>query len=325
MINKNHPIKDKKMIKYSFLLFAIIFILNTQNILGATNTSVPLPPFPTNPQAIANTDISNTIIQENIKTRMEIKQYCDQKIATMIETVKTEGKDIIGQNFAEFDRRIHELSQKLFIKMIIAVFTTILLACLVYYIIRRRIEKKHMPKAMHFREVSISPTQIGLIAEPMKTELSPPIPRITPQAPTPANTPTPAPAGTQTTNDLPVFTKEELSPPIPPQTHQEAPQQAYQPPVFPNLQQPIILSPREREQIIKEQEQVETKRKKEAEKKLAKLIDEHNRNIKQRKKLQKKLDKPEKTKLELDAEKENINKEIDDISKQYGFTIPRKT
>lgn len=322
------------MIKYSFLLFAIIFILNTQIILGATNSSVPLPNFPTNPQAIANTDITNIVIQENIKTRMEIKQYCDQKIAIMIETVKTEGKDIIGKNFAEFDKRIHELSQKLFIKMIIGVFSTVLLACLIYYIIRRRIEKKHMPRAMHFREVSISPTQIGLIAEPMKQEITPPIPRITPQAPTPQTTSTPAPAGTQTNasaNELPIFPQAELSPPIPPQTPLTPEQQLsqlytkqYQQPTFPNLQQPIILSPRERDQIIREQEQVEAKRKKEAEKKLNKLIDEHNRVNKLRKKLKEKLSKPEQTKIELDAEKENIDKEIDEISKKYGLVIPRK-
>jgi hypothetical protein len=210
--------------------------------------------------------------------------------------------------------------------MIIAVFTTILLACLVYYIIRRRIEKKHMPKAMHFREVSVSPTQIGLIAEPIKKELTPPIPRITPQAPTPETTPTIPPAGTQTTtlpNELPIFQQTELSLPIPTQTQQQASQQDYQLPAFPNLQQPIILSPRERDQIIREQEVVEEKRKKEAEKKLNKLIDEHNKNAKLRKKLKKKLDKPEQTKIELDAEHENLEKEINEISKKYNITIPR--
>jgi hypothetical protein len=319
MITKITSLKDKKKITYFFLLFAIIFILNTQNILGATNTSVPLPPFPNNPQATASQDATNIIIQENIKTRMEIKQYCDQKIATMIETVKTEGQNFIGQNFAEFDKRIHELSNKIFIKIIIGIFSTVLLACIVYYIIKRKIEKKHMPRAMNFREVAISPNQVGLIAEPMKTEITPPIPRIKPIAPTP------------TTNDLPTFPQTELSPPIPPQApltqQQQLTQlynQQYQQPTFPNLQQPIILSPRERDRIIREQEEVERRRKKEAEKKLNKLIDEHNRVNKQRKKLKEKLSKPEQEKIELDAEHENIDKEIEEISKKYGIVIPRK-
>jgi hypothetical protein len=251
------------------------------------------------------------IIQENIKTRMEIKQYCDQKIATMIETVKTEGKDIIGSNFAEFDRRIHELSQKLVIKMIIAIFTTILLACLVYYIIKRKIEKKHMPKAMNFREVSISPTQIGIIAEPIKTETtSTPAPTIKPQTTTPPK-------------ELPIFPEAELSPKTPLQIHQEAPQQApYQPPTFPNLQQPIILSPRERDQIIREQEEVETKRKKEAEKMIDKLLTEHNKIVNKRNKLQKKLKKPQQEKKELEENHDEIQKQIDDISQKYNIKIP---
>jgi len=334
MVTKITSLRDKKKITYFFLLFAIIFILNTQNILGATNSSVPLPPFPNNPQATASQDVTNIIIQENIKTRMEIKQYCDQKIATMVETVKTEGQSFIGQNFAEFDRRIHELSNKIFIKIIIGIFSTVLLACLVYYIIKRKIEKKHMPRAMHFREVAISPNQVGLIAEPMKTEITPPIPRIKPIAPTPETTITPMPAGmttAQTTNELPSFPQTELSPPIPPQApltqQQQLSQlyaQQYQQPTFPNLQQPIILSPRERDRIIREQEEVERKRKKEAEKKLNKLIDEQNRVNKQRKKLKEKLSKPEQTKIGLDAEHENLDKEIDEISKKYGLVVPRK-
>ena len=320
MITKQTPLKDKKKITYFFLLLTIIFILNTQNILGATNTSVPLPPFPTNPQATQSQDVTNIIIQESIKTRMEIKQYCDQKIATMIETVKTDGRNIIGQNFAEFDKRIHELANKIFIKTIIGIFSTVLLACLVYYIIKRKIEKKHMPKAMQFREIAISPNQIGLIAEPMKQEITPPIPpKPYQQAPTPTGTQTNA-----STNELPIFPQAELSQPIPPQAYQQAPQQPYQQPTFPNLQQPIILSQRERDKIIREQEEVERRRKKEAEKKLNKLIDEHNRVNKLRKKLKEKLSKPEQTKIELDAEKENIDKEIDEISKKYGIVIPRK-
>jgi hypothetical protein len=285
MIKKDHlKIKDKKRINYFFFL-TVILILNTKIILGANNTA-PLPPFPTNPQAIATTDVTNIVIQENIKTRMEIKQYCDQKITSMIETVKTEGANIVGKNFAEMDRRVHELATKLFIKAILGTFSTILLAQLVFYILKRRIEKKHMPRAMTFKEYPISPTQAGIIAQEKQPEPVPPIP-----------------------------TTSILNP---------NQQQARELPTFPELKQPIILSPKEREKIIREQEEIDQKKRKEAEKKMAKLIDEHNKNRKQSSKIKKKLMKPEQTKAELDAEHEELQKEIERISKEYQLSAPPK-
>ena len=290
MIKKDHPKNyDKKRITYFFLISAIIIILNAQNILGA-NTTAPLPPFPTNPQAVATTDVTNIVIQENIKTRMEIKQYCDAKIQSMIDQVKTEGANIIGQNFAEFDRRIHETAQKLFIKTIIAVFSTILLAQLIFYIIKRRIEKKHMPRAMTFKEYPISPTKAGIIVKPAEPELTPPIPTTSQQT-------TPSSPTSQSPRELPTF---------------------------PELQQPILLSPKEREKIIKEQEEINKKKRKEAEKKMSKLINEHNKNRKKTTKINKKLSKPEQTKKSLDEEHKEIQKEIDEISKEYQLSIPTK-
>ena len=273
MIKKEHPMMDKKRIIYYFFLITITIILNTQTI-HAANTTI-LPPFPTNPQP-TTIDISNVVVQENIKTRMEIKQYCDQKIATMIETVKTQGQSFIGQNFAEFDRRIHALATTLFIKAIIATFTTILLAQLVYYIIKRKIEKKHLPRATYFKEIPLSPTQAGIIP----TQIQP-----------------------------------EITPPMPPRTDTR------ELPTFPELRQPILLSPKEKEKIIKEQEEIDKKKKKEAEKKLAKLIDEHNKNRKQHTKLKKKLQKPEQTEEQLTKEHEELQKQIEQLSKEFQIPI----
>jgi hypothetical protein len=289
MIKKN-LVRDNKRITYFFSISAIIIILNAQNILGATNTTVPLPPFPTNPQATTSTDITNIVIQENIKTRMEIKQYCDQKIASMIDQVKTEGANIVGRNFAEMDRRVHELATKLFIKAIIGTFATILLAQLIFYILKRRVEKKHMPRAMNFKEYPVSPTQAGIIVKPVEPELTPPIPTTSQQ--TTQSSPT-----NQSTRELPTF---------------------------PELQQPILLSPKEKEKIIKEQEEIDARKRKEAEKKMNKLIDEHNKNRKQNDKLKKKLSKPEQTKKSLETKHEEIQKEIDQISKEYKLSIPQK-
>ena len=221
MITNHHFFlkKDKKRITYFFLLITIILTLNSQ-IIHAED--VPLPPFPTTTQVTQTTDVTNIIIQENIKTRMEIKQYCDQKIQTMIDTVRTDGQNFIGQNFAEFDIRIHELAQKLFIKTIIAAFTTILLAQLVFYIIKRKIDKKHMPRATIIKEIPITPTQAGIIIKE-KTPI--------PTPPTPPNQPK----------------EKEL-------------------PTLPELQQPILLSTKEREKILREQEEIEKRKKEEGRK-----------------------------------------------------------
>jgi hypothetical protein len=271
--------KDKKRITYFFLTITILLliILNTQ-IIHAEN--VPLPPFPTTTQVTQTTDVTNIIIQENIKTRMEIKQYCDQKIQTMIDTVRTDGQNFIGQNFAEFDRRIHELAQKLFIKVILGAFTTILLAQLIFYIIKRKIDKKHMPRATIIKEISLSPTQAGIIIK--------------------ENIPIPIPI------------------PIPPNQPKEK-----ELPTFPELQQPILLSPKEREKILREQEEIDKRKKEEAQRKLEKLIKEQNKKRKKLKKINKKLDKPEQTKKQLDDEHATLQKQINEISNQYN--IPVKT
>lgn len=283
---KNHHNKKISTKKINYLFLIIMTILITIPSIKAETT--PLPPFPTT--TTTTIDTTNIIIQENIKTRLEIKQYCDQKIATMIETVKTEGADIIGSNFAEFDRRIHETTNKIFIKAIVGTFVTILLSLLTYYIIKRKVEKKHPPKATHFKEYPITPTQAGIIPPKPPTEI------LTSQQ--------------TSTNNPP------LTPPIP----QNNPTPL---PTFPELQQPTLLSPLEKERIRREQEMVNERRKKEAEKQLSKMINIHNKNRKKHQKLMKKLNKPEEEARRMQLEHEELEKEINNISQSYNISIPR--
>lgn len=292
---KNPPTKNKKLITYLFFLIIITTIITPTT--KADN--VPPPILPTT--ISTNTELSNIVIQENIKTRMEIKQYCDQKIANMIETVKTEGKNIIGQNFAEFDRRLQEAKQKIFIQIIIGTFATILLAQLTHYIIKRKIEKKHPPRATIFKEYPITPTQAGIIQPKPPTEMS-----------TFQSTLTKNPVNQTETAQTP------LTPPIPPNHPKELP-------TFPELQQPILLSPLEKEKIRREQEIVDKRRKEEAEKELQKIIDTHNKNRKKHQKLMKKLSKPEEEARRMQTEHEELEKKMQTISEEHNIKIPQRT
>jgi hypothetical protein len=290
MIN-NHRENNKPINILFFIILSIIIL--TPTMVKAQTT--PLPNFPTNPVTTTNTDITNVIIQENIKTRLEIKQYCDNKITTMIETVKTEGANIIGKNFQEFDRRINEAITKIFIKATIGVFITILLSLLTYYIIKRKIEKKHLPRATIFKEYPLTPTKAGIITNQNNPSTS--------QSTSNKKT---------ETETLPPLEE----PPIPPNKPQELP-------TFPELQQPILLSPIEKDKMIREQEKINERRKKEAEKQLQKLVDQHNKNRKIHEKLTKKLSKPEEEAKRMQAEHEEIEKKINEISKNYDINVPR--
>ena len=144
--------------KRNFLKVATLLLIALAMIYPVLAETTPI-----NLPTSSSVETTNMILQENVKTRLEIKQYCDNKIDYMVNLVKTEGANMIGQNFAELDRRIQQISTKLFIKACIGVFCTLLLSQLVFYIIKRKIERKHLLRATSFKERTINPEKAGYI------------------------------------------------------------------------------------------------------------------------------------------------------------------
>jgi len=111
-----------------------------------------------------NTDITtiNKLTEEHIKTRNDLKQYCDHKTDLMIKTVETEGQQFIDENFKVFDKRIHNLAREMLIRFIIALVTGILLSQLLFYIIKRKIEQKKLPRTRTLISDGLRPQEAKL-------------------------------------------------------------------------------------------------------------------------------------------------------------------
>lgn len=141
--------KIKKSITILFLLTIIL-----------TSITVRAETTPITPQPI---DITGIFMQEEIKTRADFKAYADKKIADISEQFRTESQDFINKNFAVLDKRMRDLAQTWVIRITISCFTSVLLACLTYYFIRRKIEKKARPNIQNITNDGIKPSQAGII------------------------------------------------------------------------------------------------------------------------------------------------------------------
>jgi predicted PurR-regulated permease PerM len=84
-------------------------------------------------------ELRNTMISENIKTRSEIKNYCDGKVDFLMNNFEVKGQEFIDNNVRVFDARINSLANKIFIKMVVGIVASILFACSLWYLIRRRV------------------------------------------------------------------------------------------------------------------------------------------------------------------------------------------
>ena len=123
---------NKKTIKI-FFLFLIILTL----ILPIIQADTP---------AVTTQETTNRVIQEHIRTRTEIKAYLDKKQADLETFVMNKGQKFIDENFQAFDNRMQKLATKMLIKVLITLVGGVLLAQLLFYLIKRRIERKEPNK-----------------------------------------------------------------------------------------------------------------------------------------------------------------------------------
>ncbi|GAG24786.1 unnamed protein product [marine sediment metagenome] len=86
-------------------------------------------------------DIRNIVIQENRQTRAEIKEYFDKKADKVFEAIKKDGQKFLDENFQAFDNMIHKLATEMLIRLVIGLITAILLAQIIWYLIKNAFEK----------------------------------------------------------------------------------------------------------------------------------------------------------------------------------------
>lgn len=148
---------NKKTIKI-FFLFLIILTL----ILPIIQADTP---------AVTTQETTNRVIQEHIRTRTEIKAYLDKKQADLETFVMNKGQKFIDENFQAFDNRMQKLATKMLIKVLITLVGGVLLAQLLFYLIKRRIERKVLPQATTLKPDTLTPTKSGLFTDEYKRKI----------------------------------------------------------------------------------------------------------------------------------------------------------
>ena len=92
-------------------------------------------------EIITDIDIRNIVIQENRQTRAEIKGYFDTKADKLLEVITRDGQKLLNDNFVTLDNMIHKLATEMLIRLVIGLITAILLAQIIWYLIKSQIEK----------------------------------------------------------------------------------------------------------------------------------------------------------------------------------------
>lgn len=113
--------------KKTITLITIMLIITTQ--LTIAENADPI------------TQLQNTIIQEHIKTRLEMTKYADAKFSQYDEKIQKEIKPYIDENFKIFDDRMHALATQFIFQLTTAMFFAIILANAIWLVIKRSIER----------------------------------------------------------------------------------------------------------------------------------------------------------------------------------------
>jgi hypothetical protein len=148
--------------KISILILITIILLSPIIVIGATTPVINPSPSASGTNPV---DITGIFMQEEIKTRADFKAYTDKKIDDMVNLVENDGYKFMDDLFQKFDKKMRDLAQAWVIRITITVFTSTLLAHLVYYFIRRKIEKHQRPRIDTIRHEGIAPARAGIIDE----------------------------------------------------------------------------------------------------------------------------------------------------------------
>jgi hypothetical protein len=85
--------------------------------------------------------LTNTYLQQEAKTRQEIKLYLDQKILLFEKQFYADGQKFIDDNFKILDDRLHNLANLMLFKISMGIIASILVSISTWYLIYRQIQK----------------------------------------------------------------------------------------------------------------------------------------------------------------------------------------
>jgi hypothetical protein len=119
------------------LFLIILIILSSQLVLAATSDIAP---------SVVEGNINSLIVQENSKTRSELKAYFDQKFDKWLNSATQKAESFLNDNFVQLDNMIKSQVQKYYIKLeiglIAGLFFSSMLIYFVIMLIRRWLNRK---------------------------------------------------------------------------------------------------------------------------------------------------------------------------------------
>ena len=117
--------------KHKIIIISFFLLLLTPILIQAEETT-----------AGSTAVLKNLIVAEEIKTRTQLRTYCDKKI-TQVETLCVKkGEQYINENFQLFEDKIRSITNKMLIKVLLGIIGAILFSQIIWYLIKERIKKK---------------------------------------------------------------------------------------------------------------------------------------------------------------------------------------
>lgn len=109
------------------------------------------------------TKLINHVTQEHIKTRTEATKYADAKFSQYDEKIQTEIKPFIDENFKILDDRLHALATQVILQISLAIFLSIIMANVIWYIIKRQIDNLRTRKNNRLHKDTLTANTYGQI------------------------------------------------------------------------------------------------------------------------------------------------------------------
>ena len=111
-------------------------------------------------QPILTQELQTFIVKEQIKTRGEVKNHIDKKSDRLIAEVTEKGQEFINRNFQIFDDSINNTFKKLMAQTIIGLISAILMAQVIWYLIKRKLDQIMYQRKMILESKRLKNNQI---------------------------------------------------------------------------------------------------------------------------------------------------------------------
>jgi len=117
----------KTIILLIFISFLFCFSVYAQTTTSSSGASID--------------DLRNSVINENFKTRAELKAYLDKMRAEMSLEFQNEGQKFIDDNFRVLEDRIKSIFRTLLFAALVGIIASIVLANAIWFLIKRAIRR----------------------------------------------------------------------------------------------------------------------------------------------------------------------------------------